>query len=162
MAALLEGVDRETSVDLLVELLERDVEPPDLLDWLVCATAQVLVSVDPQQDDAVRRVQVAELLASVEAGPKGERWLLAACLRLAPEHDPLAVDLGPLLPGGPGTDPDRAATRLGRHGVVRAGLTCLEALAGVFGDEADLPREELLGEVLPSALAEHELLRHGL
>ena len=39
------------------------------------------------------------------------------------------------------------------------GLTCLEALAAVLGDPADMDREELLAMVLPSALQEHELLR---
>lgn len=159
LAALLDGADREAALDLLVELLERDVEAPELLDGLVCAAAQLLVAVDPHQDDDGRRVQLAELLASVTGGPRGERWLLAALLHLAPEHDPLALDLRPLLPHEAVTEFDRAATKLGRHGLLRAGLSCLEALVGVFGDEADLTRDELLGEVLPAALGEHELLR---
>jgi hypothetical protein len=79
-------------------------------------------------------------------------------LREAPEHDPGALDLRPLLPAD-GVDPDRAASRAGRTGVLRAGLACLDALAASFGAEAVLPREELLGLVLPTALVEHDLLR---
>ena len=44
-------------------------------------------------------------------------------------------------------------------GLVAAGLLCLDALGTAFGGEAQMPREELLGTVLPSALVEHELLR---
>lgn len=158
-SALLEGLDRDVAVDLLDQLLADDVEGPDLLDGLVCAASQLLVEVDPRSDDALRRAQVAELVQSAAPGPRGERWLLVALLRKAPEHDPGALDLRAFLPGDGGVDPDRAAARAGRPGVLRAGLGCLEALAGSFGAEAVMPREELLGVVLPTALVEHDLLR---
>ena len=54
---------------------------------------------------------------------------------------------------------DKAAARAGRGGMLRLGLDCLEALAASFGEEAVMPREELLGVVLPTALVEHDLLR---
>jgi hypothetical protein len=57
-------------------------------------------------------------------------------------------------------DPDKAAQRVGRHGTLSAGLACLEALAAVLGDNAQMERDELLGQVLPSALDEHDLLLH--
>ena len=153
------GLDRETTVDLFVELLEKDVEPVDLLDAFVCATSQLLVHVDPHGDEQLRRLQVAELLGTVPDGTRGARWLLVACLREAPEHDTSAADLSPGLAGEPDLDVDRLATRAGRHGVIAAGLVCLDALAGAFAAEAQMPREELLGTVLPSALLEHDLLR---
>ena len=159
LGAALDGVDREGCIDLLVDLLEGDVEDLDLLDGLVCATASLLVGLDPQQEEDVRRLQAQELLAAVPAGPRGARWLLVQLLRLAPGHDPMAVDLGPLLPDDRSVDPDRAVTRLGLAGLVRQGLVCLEAMARVLGDEADLPVEEMFREVLPGALVEHQLLR---
>ena len=158
-AALLEGLDRDVAVDLLDELLADDVEGPDLLDGFVCATSQLLVEADPRSDDTLRRAQVAELVQSVAAGPRGERWLLVALLREAPEHDPGALDLRAFLPGDAGVDADRAAARAGRSGMLRAGLGCLDALAASFGAEAVMPREDLLGIVLPTALVEHDLLR---
>ena len=158
-SALTEGLDREVAVDLLDELLEDDVEGPDLLDGFVCATAQLLAEVDPRGDDALRRAQVAELLQSLPAGPRGGRWLLTALLREAPAHDPGALDLTASLPSDAGVDPDKAAARAGRGGMLRLGLECLEALATSFGEEAVMPREELLGVVLPTALVEHDLLR---
>jgi hypothetical protein len=157
--ALLEGLDREVAVDLLDQLLADDIEGPDLLDGFVCATAQLLVEADPRGDDALRQAQVGELVQSVAAGPRGDRWLLVALMREAPEHDPGALDLRALLPGEAGVDAERAAARLGRTGMLRAGLRCLEALADAFGAEAVLPREDLLGIVLPTALIEHDLLR---
>jgi hypothetical protein len=161
-AALLDGLDRGVAVDLLGELLEDDVEGPDLLDGFVCATAQLLAEVDPRGDEALRRAQVAELLQSLPGGPRGGRWLLATLLREAPRHDPAALDLSAWLPAdGGGVDPDRAATRAGRSGMLRLGLECLDALAAAFSEEAVLPREELLGVVLPTALVEHDLLRAG-
>ena len=153
------GLDAETTVDLLVELLEKDVEAVDLLDAFVCATSQLLVHVDPHGDEQLRRLQVAELLGSVPDGSKGVRWLLVACLREAPGHDTSAADLTASLSGEPEPDVDRLASRAGRHGVVKAGLTCLDALGTAFGAEAQMPREELFGTVLPSALLEHDLLR---
>jgi hypothetical protein len=161
-AALLEGLDRSVAVDLLDELLEDDVEGPDLLDGFVCATAQLLAEVDPRGDEALRRAQVSELLQSLPGGPRGGRWLLATLLREAPGHDPAAQDLTAWLPADSGgVDPDRAATRAGRTGMLRLGLDCMDALAAAFGEEAVLPREELLGVVLPTALVEHDLLRSG-
>ena len=81
------------------------------------------------------------------------------CLREAPEHDTSAADLTAFLGGEPEPDVDRLATRAGRHGVIASGLVVLDALGTAFGGEAQMPREELLGTVLPSALLEHELLR---
>jgi len=98
-------------------------------------------------------------MAAAPGGPRGIRWLLVALLRLAPAHDPLAVDLGVLLPDDKGVDHDRAVERLGLSGLLRAGLECLAAMTAVLGDEADLPLDELYREVLPGALTEHELLR---
>jgi hypothetical protein len=155
-AAVLDGTDREACVDLLVALLEQDVEPQDLLDGLVCATAQLLVGLDPQQDETVRRLQVAELLDRVAGrGPQG---LLLDLLRLAPGHDAMAVDLGAVLPPGGPADADRTAVRLGLHGLMRDGLTSLEAMGAVLGEEADMPVADVLGDALPSALVEHGLL----
>ena len=153
------GLDRETTVDLLVELLEKDVEAVDLLDAFVCATSQLLVHVDPHGDEQLRALQVAEMLGALPDGARGPRWLLVACLREAPEHDSSATDLSASLRGEPDPDLDRLATRAGRHGVLSAGLVCLDALGTAFGAEAQMPREELLGTVLPNALVEHDLLK---
>jgi len=158
-AAYLDGTDRDTCVDLLADLLEDDVDGVDLLDGMVCATSQLLVHLDQQEELELRRLQVGELLDAVPAGPKGPRWLLTTTLLEAPDHDPAAADLGPFLQGLPPVDPERLAGRAGRLGMVSAGLHCLEALAAVLGPSAQMPREELLGLVLPSALAEHDLLR---
>lgn len=157
--ALADGRDREAVLDLLGQLIEDDVEGPDLLEAFVCAFSQLLVHLEPHEDAAVRQVQVAELMAAVPGGPRGARWLMAACLREAPDHDTSAADLGPFLSSEPAGDPDRAASRLGRAALLAAGVTCLEALAEVLGDAAQVSREELLGLVLPSALGEHDLLR---
>lgn len=159
MSGYLEGADRDTTVDLLTELLQDDVDGVDLLDGLVCATSQLLVHLDQQEDLELRRLQVDELLAAVPAGPRSVRWLLATTLLEARTHDPAAADLGPFLLGEPPVDADRLAGKASRVGMVGAGLTCLEALAAAFGEAAQMPREELLGLVLPSALAEHDLLR---
>jgi hypothetical protein len=153
------GLPRETTVDLLVELLEKDVQAVDLIDAFVCATSQLLVHVDPHGDESLRRLQVAELLGTVPDGARGARWLLVTCLREAAEHDTSAADLSPFLTAEAELDVDKLATRAGRHGVIAAGLLCLDALGTAFGGEAQMPREELLGTVLPSALLEHELLR---
>ncbi len=159
--ALVGGLDRDIALDLLDELLETDVEGPDLVEAFVCATSQLLVHVPPYEvhdDGSPRRQQVEELLAAVPAGARGARWLLVDCLREAPHHDSGAPDLSSLLTGEPTQDVDRLASRAGRRGVLAAGLTCLDALADVFGDVAEMPREELLSLVLPSALVEHDLL----
>jgi hypothetical protein len=158
-SGLLAGLQREVVVDLLAEVLAEDVDGVDLLDGFICATAQLLVHVEPREEPALRRAQVEELLSAVPGGPRGARWLLVACLREAPGHDGSALDLGPFLPGEPAVDADRAAAKAGRQGMLDAGLTCLDALAATFGEAADMSREELLGLVLPSALAEHDLLR---
>jgi hypothetical protein len=85
--------------------------------------------------------------------------MLATLLREAPRHDPAAADLTAFLPGDVAVDPDRAAQRAGRSGVLRAGLSSLEALADAFGSETHLSRADVLGAVLPTALVEHDLLR---
>lgn len=157
-ARLAAGTDRPLALDLLAELLEPDVEGPDLLDALVCATAQLLSQLEPGSAEQ-RALEVAELLAAVPPGARGPRWLLTACLRQAHGHDAAAPDLSAYLLGEPDVDADRLATRAGVAGMLSAGLACLDALAETFGDAADLPREELVAVVLPAALAEHELLR---
>ena len=158
-SALAGGLDRELALDLLGELLETDVQAPDLIEAFVCSTSQLLVELDPLDGPELLRAHVAELLAAVPGGPKGARWLLTACLREAPEHDPAATDLGPLVAGEPVVDVDRLASRLGKRGVLDAGLQCLDALAASFGDAAGLSRAEVLGLVFPGSLAEHDLLR---
>ena len=157
--AYLDGLARESAVDLLTELLEEDVDGVDLLDVMVCATSQLLVHLDQQEDLELRRLQVRELLDAVPAGPRSPRWLLATTLLEAPDHDPAAADLGPFLQDQAPVDAERLAGKAGRQGMVSAGFACLEALAAVLGESAQMPREELLGLVLPSALAEHDLLR---
>ena len=157
-AGLSGGLDRALAVDLLVELLEDDVEGPDVLEAFVCATAQLLVEVDPMESPESTALQVPELLAAVPGGPRGARWLMAACLREAPEHDPAAADLRPWLPAE-AADVDRVASKAGVRGVMSAGLECLEALVAVLGPSIGMPREEALGVVLPAALMEHELLQ---
>jgi hypothetical protein len=159
LEAYLAGLDRAQAVDLLDALVSEDLTGVDLLDGFVCATSQLLAHLDQQDDPALRRAQVAELLAAVPGGPRGGRWLLVACVREAPDHDPAAADLRPFLPSDTGNLPERSADRAGRAGMLSAGLLTLEGLAAVFGEPAQLPREELLTYVLPSALAEHGLLR---
>jgi hypothetical protein len=158
-SAYLDGMERDMVVDLLTELLAEDVEGLDFIDGLVCATAQLLVHLDQHEDLDLRRRQVRELLDAFPSGPHTCRWLLSTVLLEAPEHDPAAADLGPFLQAEPNLDIGRLARKAGRRGVVSGGLTCLEALAEVLGESAQMPREELLGLVLPSALAEHDLLR---
>ena len=157
--AHVEGLDRDTVVDLLAELLEDDVDGVDLLDAFVCATAQLLVHVDPAEDAELRQVRVAEMLAALPVdGPRQARWLLTGCLRLAPEHDPAALDLRSFLPRDSGPDLEKAAGRTGRLGMLGAGLACLDALAEGLGEAAQMGRAELLGDILPLALVEHGLL----
>ena len=153
------GGDPGLALDLLAELLERDVEGPDLVDAYVCATSQLLSQLEPGGSTEQRALQVAEALAAVPPGTRGARWLLTTCLREAHGHDAAAPDLSVHLLGEPDVDPDRLASRAGVGGVLAAGLQVLDALAAAFGDAADLPREELVAVVLPAALAEHELLR---
>lgn len=153
------GLEPEAAVDLLSELLDKDVQGVDLLDGFICATSQLLVHLEPTSDEVLRRVQVGDLLSSVPGGPRGARWLMAACLREAHDHDAGAPDLTAFLPSEAAVDPDRAAEKAGRTGMLRAGLVCFDALAATLGSEAQLPREDLFAYVLPTALAEHELLR---
>jgi len=158
-SGLSHGLDHSLAVDLLVELLEDDVEGPDVLEAFVCATAQLLVELDPMESPESTALQVPELLAAVPGGPRGARWLMTACLREAPEHDPAAADLRPWLPREPTADVDRMASKAGVRGVMAAGLRVLEALTGVLGTSLGVPREEALAQVLPAALLEHDLLQ---
>lgn len=159
--ALAGGLPREHAVDLLDALMEDDVDGPDVLEAMVCATAQLLVELDPFAAPEYTQVQVAELLSSVSGGPRGPRWLLIACLREAPDHDPAAADLRSALPNEPAVDADRTAAKLGRRGMLDAGLVCLNAVAGYVGETIGAPRDELLAVVLPGALVEHDLLKHS-
>jgi hypothetical protein len=158
--ALARGLSPDLAVDLLDELLEEDVTGPDVLEAFVCATAQLLVELDPHEPPELLSARVTDLLAAVPGGPRGARWLLVACLQEAPDHDPAATDLRPYLPAGSATDDvDRVAGKAGRRGVLVAGLQSLDALAAVVGESLGIPREELLALVLPGALVEHDLLR---
>ena len=157
--SLAAGLDAGIAVDLFDQLIDGDVSAPELLDAFVCATAQVLAELDPTGDAATRRIQVAELLSALPGGPKGWRWLMVLCLRLAPAHDPNAPDLSGFLSGEPAGDPDRAATRIGRPGVLSGGVRCLQALGETLGASANVSAEEVLGSIFPGALLEHDLLR---
>jgi hypothetical protein len=152
--ALARGLASELAVDLLDELLEEDVTGPDVVEAFVCATAQLLVEVDPHEPPELLTARTTDLLAAV---PSKSRWLLSACLREAPDHDPAATDLRPYLPSD-SSDVDRLAAKAGRRGTLTAGLVCLDALAAVVGEGLGIPREELLALVLPGALVEHDLL----
>ncbi len=154
-----EGLAAETAVDLLAELLAEDVDGPDLLDGFVCATAQLLAALDRPADDVLRQSQVGELLDGLPPGPRGARWLLAACLVEAPQHDPTSLDLSAFVPSTDLVDPDRAADKAGVVGMLRAGLQLLDALAAVLGAEAQASRLDVLTGILPTALVEHELIR---
>jgi hypothetical protein len=152
--ALAHGLAPELAVDLLEELLEDDVTGPDVVEAFVCATAQLLVEVDPHEPAELLAARTNDLLAAV---PVRARWLLSACLREAPDHDPAATDLRPYLPAD-SNDVDRLAAKAGRRGTLTAGLVCLDALAAVVGEGLGIAREELLALVLPGALVEHDLL----
>jgi hypothetical protein len=154
--ALARGLSTDLAVDLLDELLESDVDGADVLEACVCATAQLLVELDPHEPADVVGAQVPELL---EAAPKSARWLLVACLSEAPEHDPAATDLRPFLPTVmTPADATRQASKAGRRSVLAGGLAVLEGLAGVVGASLGIAREDLLALVLPAALLEHDLL----
>ncbi len=157
-AAWVDGLDPQAATDLLLDLLEGDVQAPELIDGVVCAASHVLALVDPEADPALRGAQVAALLAAADDGPRGARWLLDAVLREAPDHDDHVADLRPLLGPPVVPDPDRAAERAGRAGTLRAGLQALDLLAQSFAEEARLTRAEVLGVVLPGALVTHDLL----
>ena len=152
------GLDPDVVVDLLEALLADDVDAVDLVDAMVCSTAQLLVEADLQHDPAQLQTLTAEALTAVPAGPRGARWLLVACLREAHDHDAGAPDVSTYLPAE-SVDVERAAVRTGRTGMLTAGLTCLEALAATFGEAGQLPREVALGMPLPVALVDHDLLR---
>jgi len=158
--ALARGLSAEVAVDLLDQLLADDVEGPDLLEAFVCATAQLLVEIDPHEPPELLQSRTTELVQAVPGGPRGARWLLVGCLREAPEHDAAATDLRPYLPAGStSSDIDKAASKAGRRGTLSAGLICLDAVAAAVGEGMGIPREELLALVLPGALVEHELLQ---
>jgi hypothetical protein len=158
MEAWSDGLSREVVVDLLNQLLADDVDAVDLLDGLVCATAQLLVEAELQDDPTALQTLTAEAVSAVPAGPRGARWLLVAVLREVHAHDAAAPDLAAFLPPE-GAEVERAAVRAGRPGLLSAGLTCLEAVADTFGAAGRLPREVALGLPLPMALVDHDLLR---
>jgi hypothetical protein len=154
--ALARGLSADVAVDLLDELLEADVDGADVLEACVCATAQLLVELDPHEPTETVGARIPELL---DALPKSARWLMIACLSEAPEHDPAATDLRPFLPSvmTPG-DATRQAAKGNRRAVLTGGLTVLESMAGLVGESLGVAREELLALVLPAALMEHDLL----
>jgi hypothetical protein len=155
-AALARGLTPDLAVDLLDELLEGDVDGADVLEACVCATAQLLVELDPNDSADTVGARVAELL---DGTPKAVRWLMIACLSEAPEHDPAASDLRRFLPSVmTPADATRQASKSSRRAVLTGGLTVLGALAGAVGETLGVPREELLALVLPAALMEHDLL----
>ncbi|MCW2621614.1 MAG: hypothetical protein JWL64_1216 [Frankiales bacterium] len=153
---VVQGLSRETAATLLLSLVEDDVEGPDLLDALVCATSHLLVLIDPDGDALLRQAQLGAVLESV---PGRERWLLDAMLRLSHGHDPQAAELGPLLGPPLVADADKAAVKAGRYVLVRHGLDALDTLAVSFGEESQLSRTDVLGLVFPNALQTHDLLR---
>jgi hypothetical protein len=148
----------EIAVDLLEGLLAEDVDAVDLVEAVVCATAQLLVEVDPLEPEDVLRERVDQALSAVPDGNKGARWLLVAALREAPEHDQAATDLTPVLPRET-IDVDRVAERVGRRGVLRAALQCLPATASLVPEIPGLPREEMLAMAWHGALVEHDMLQ---
>ena len=156
--ALARGLERDAAVDLLDQVLADDVEAVDVLEAMVCATAQMLVEVDPLEPADVLGERVATILADLPAGGRSARWLLVGCLREAPDHDPAATDLRRHLTGEPVTDLDKQAAKAGRTGVLRAGLEVLDLVSRLPGDLGGMPREELVAFVLPAALLEHDLL----
>jgi hypothetical protein len=156
--ALARGLAAELAVDLLDDLLAEDVQGPDLLEVFVCAIAQLLVEVDPQDAAETQQSRVDELLAAVG----GDGWLMIACLQEAPDHDPAATDLRPFLPRGSVHDVDavdRLAMKAGRRGVLASGFRCIDAFATVVGTGLGLSREEVFVLVLPGALVEHDVLQ---
>jgi hypothetical protein len=150
------GLARETATALLLDLVEDDVEPQDLLDALVCAAAHLLVLVDPEADRTLRSAQLGQLVAETQSR---QRWLMDAVLRLAHGHDPQALDAEPLLGAAIVPDPDRAAEKAGRFGTLRAGLDVLDTLASALSEETTLEAHEVIALLLPNALATHDLLK---
>jgi hypothetical protein len=155
--ATAQGLDRSLAVDLLEQLLADDVDAVDLVEAVVCATAQLLVEVDPLEPEDALRERVEAALTAVQDGNKGSRWLLLAALREAPRHDQAATDLSPVLPRDH-VDVDRVAERIGRTGVLRAALQSLEAVSGLVPEIPGLPREEMLAMAWHGALVEHDML----
>ena len=154
--ALARGLSADVAVDLLDELLESDVDGADVLEACVCATAQLLVELDPHDPTETVGERVRTLVGET---PKASRWLLLACLSEAPEHDPAATDLRSYLPSvSTAADSTRQAAKSSRRAVLTSGLTVLGDLAGIVGESLGIPREELLALVLPAALMEHDLL----
>jgi hypothetical protein len=151
-------IDRDVAVDLLDGLLADDVDPVDLLDGIVCATAQLLIESELQEDPTALQTLTSEALTAVPAGPRGARWLMVSCLGEAHDHDAAAPKLAPYLPAEP-VDVERAALKAGRAGVLSAALLCFEAMASTFAEAGRLPREVALGMPLPMALVDHDLLR---
>ncbi|MDP9181803.1 MAG: hypothetical protein M3P04_03355 [Actinomycetota bacterium] len=155
--ATAQGLDRSLAVDLLEQLLADDVDAVDLVEAVVCATAQLLLEVDPLEPEDSLRERVDRALTAVPDGNKGARWLLIAALREAPHHDQAATDLSPVLPREQ-IDVDRVAERVGRTGVLRAALQSLDAVAGLVPEIPGLPREEMLAMAWHGALVEHDML----
>lgn len=153
-----DGLPRDVAVDLLDALLAEDVDPVDLLDGVVCATAQLLIEAELPEDATTLQTLTGEALGALPAGPRSARWLLVSCLKEAHEHDAAAPDLAPFLTSE-SVDVERAALRAGRAGVLLAALSCLEAMAATFAEAGRLPREVALGMPLPMALVDHDLLR---
>jgi hypothetical protein len=151
------GLDPSLSVDLLEQLLADDVDAVDLVEAVVCATAQLLVEIDPMEPEDALRDRVDAALSGMPDGNKGSRWLLLAALREAPQHDQAATDLSAVLPREQ-VDVDRVAEKMGRTGVLRAALQSLEAVSGLMPDIPGLPREEMLAMAWHGALVEHDML----
>jgi hypothetical protein len=123
----------------------------------VCATAQLLVEVDPLESEDALREKVTAALSAVPDGNKGARWLLLAALREAPQHDQAATDLTSVLPRD-AVDVDRVAERVGRNAVLRAALQSLEAVSGLVPEIPGLAREDMLAMAWHGALVEHDML----
>jgi hypothetical protein len=155
--ATAQGLDRSLAVDLLEQLLAEDVDAVDLVEAVVCATAQLLVEVDPLESEDALREKVSAALAAVPDGTKGARWLLLAALREAPQHDQAATDLTSVLPRD-AVDVDRVAERVGRSAVLRAALQSLEAVSGLVPEIPGLAREDMLAMAWHGALVEHDML----
>jgi hypothetical protein len=157
------GLDPVIAVDLLEQLLADDVDAVDLVEAVVCATAQLLVEIDPLEPEDALRERVDKALLEVPEGNKGARWLFLAAVREAPHHDQAATDLTPVLPRDH-VDVDRVAERVGRSGVLRAALQSLDAVARLVPEIPGLPREDLLAMAWHGALVEHDMLQldHGL
>lgn len=153
-----DGLPRDVAVDLLDALLAEDVDPLDLLDGVVCATAQLLIEAELPEDPTTLQTLTNEALSALPAGPRSARWLLVSCLKEAHDHDAAAPDLARFLTSE-SVDVERAALRAGRPGVLLAALSCLEAMAATYAEAGRLPREVALGMPLPMALVDHDLLR---